>query len=94
VYLLHCKNFCGCHNVPPLSTIIKKKTGISNNLEPWYEKIGKEEYLGFIAQIMGQLEDFGPLGRTHLSTLPCLHHSRPIVTDAKAKSFNINLTML
>jgi hypothetical protein len=25
IYLIHCKNFCKCYNVPPLSTTIKKK---------------------------------------------------------------------
>jgi hypothetical protein len=25
IYLIHCKNFCKCHNVPPSSTTIKKK---------------------------------------------------------------------
>jgi hypothetical protein len=25
VYLIYCKNFCKCHNVPPPSTTIKKK---------------------------------------------------------------------
>jgi hypothetical protein len=29
MYLIHCKNFCKCHNVPPPSTAIKKKTGRS-----------------------------------------------------------------
>jgi hypothetical protein len=24
IYLIYCKNFCKCHNVPPPSTIIKK----------------------------------------------------------------------
>jgi hypothetical protein len=24
IYLIYCKNFCKCHNVPPLSTTIKK----------------------------------------------------------------------
>jgi hypothetical protein len=24
IYLLYCKKFCGCHNVPPPSTTIKK----------------------------------------------------------------------
>jgi hypothetical protein len=25
LYLIHCKNFCNCHNVPPPSTAKKKK---------------------------------------------------------------------
>jgi hypothetical protein len=25
IYLIYCKNFCKCHNVPQPSTIIKKK---------------------------------------------------------------------
>jgi hypothetical protein len=25
IYLIHCKNFCKCHNVPPPSTTIKKR---------------------------------------------------------------------
>jgi hypothetical protein len=25
IYLIYCKNFWKCHNVPPLSTTIKKK---------------------------------------------------------------------
>jgi hypothetical protein len=24
IYLIHCKNFCKCHNAPPYSIIIKK----------------------------------------------------------------------
>jgi hypothetical protein len=28
IYLIHCKNFYNCYNVPPLSTIIKKKKEI------------------------------------------------------------------
>jgi hypothetical protein len=24
IYLIYCKNICKCHNVPPLSTTIKK----------------------------------------------------------------------
>jgi hypothetical protein len=24
IYLIHCKNFCKCHNIPPPSTTIKK----------------------------------------------------------------------
>jgi hypothetical protein len=24
IYLMHCKNLCKCHNVPPLSTTIKR----------------------------------------------------------------------
>jgi hypothetical protein len=28
-YFTHCKNFCKCHNVPPLSTMKKKKKAIS-----------------------------------------------------------------
>jgi hypothetical protein len=31
IYLIHCKNFCKCHNVSPLSTTIKgEKRKISN----------------------------------------------------------------
>jgi hypothetical protein len=30
VYLIYCKNFCKCHNVPPPSTAIKKKKKIKN----------------------------------------------------------------
>jgi hypothetical protein len=26
IYLIHCKNLCKCHNVPPHSTTIKEKT--------------------------------------------------------------------
>jgi hypothetical protein len=25
IYLIHCKNFCKCHNVPPPRTTIKEK---------------------------------------------------------------------
>jgi hypothetical protein len=25
IYLIHCKNLCKCHNVPPPSTTIKEK---------------------------------------------------------------------
>jgi hypothetical protein len=25
LYLIHCKNFCKCHNAPPPSTTIKKE---------------------------------------------------------------------
>jgi hypothetical protein len=25
IYLIHCKGFCKCHNVPPPSTTFKKK---------------------------------------------------------------------
>jgi hypothetical protein len=28
IYLIYCKNFCKCHNVPPSSTTIKKKEKI------------------------------------------------------------------
>jgi hypothetical protein len=24
-YLIYCKNFCKCHNIPPSSTTVKKK---------------------------------------------------------------------
>jgi hypothetical protein len=24
IHLIYCKNFCKCHNVPPLSTTVKK----------------------------------------------------------------------
>jgi hypothetical protein len=27
-YLVYCKNFCKCHNVPPLSTTIKKLVNV------------------------------------------------------------------
>jgi hypothetical protein len=32
IYLIYCKNFCKCHNVPPPSTIIKNKV-ITENLK-------------------------------------------------------------
>jgi hypothetical protein len=32
IYLIHCKNLCKCHNVPPPSTIIKEKKRISKIL--------------------------------------------------------------
>jgi hypothetical protein len=28
IHLMHCKNFCKCHNVPPPSTTIKRKKRI------------------------------------------------------------------
>jgi hypothetical protein len=28
IYLIHCKNLCECHNVPPSITTIKKKSSI------------------------------------------------------------------
>jgi hypothetical protein len=32
MYLIHCKNFCGCHSVPPLNTVIKNKVFIEKIL--------------------------------------------------------------
>jgi hypothetical protein len=43
IYLVHCKNLCKCHNVPPPSTIIKgKKDSYLGVKSPIYDK-----YLGF-----------------------------------------------
>jgi hypothetical protein len=36
VYLIHCKNICKCHNVPSLSTIIKKKSKKNKASENMY----------------------------------------------------------
>jgi hypothetical protein len=38
IYLIHCKNFCKCHNVPPPSTTIKKKKNT--------EKINRTSMIG------------------------------------------------
>jgi hypothetical protein len=43
IYSIHCKNLCKCHNVPPPSTIIKKKRKLETLKMP-------EENIGEILQ--------------------------------------------
>jgi hypothetical protein len=31
IYLIHCKNLCKCHSVPPPSTSVKEKNKITGN---------------------------------------------------------------
>jgi hypothetical protein len=46
IYLLHCKDFCKCHNVPPPSTTIKKEEKRKNPKKKKNHKAFRTEYLG------------------------------------------------
>jgi hypothetical protein len=44
IYLIYCKNFCKCHNVPPPNTTIKKRLKIQLKKRKYIFDKGDQEH--------------------------------------------------